>query len=242
MQRSAEDTLPGRRVVRARKTRYVWMVTVLAEAKRRFKESVFDAVPGGRLLWRGPRDVRRVAITFDDGPDEMTEDYLDVLDQLAIPATFFIMGDLAVQRPDLVQEYIRRGHQVASHGFNHRRFPTLSWKELDFELTKSAEAIGPQPVGRPWVRPPYGAIDTRVIGQILARGWVVALWSMDSHDYEETDPGRIIARCAPAAIRPGEVLLFHENQQTTLDALPRIVEGIKGAGYECVTMADLFAV
>lgn len=229
-------------VVCARETRYLWIVLAFADAKRRFKHAVFDAVPGGRLLWRGPATVRRVALTFDDGPDEMTPAYLDVLDDLAVPATFFIVGDGAEQRPEMVREYIRRGHQVAAHGYNHRRFPDLSWRELDDQLARSAAAIGPQPVGRPWVRPPYGAMDARVMAQVIARGWTIALWSLDSHDYEAPDAEGIVARCVPSAVRPGDVLLFHENQQTTLDALPRIVEGLKGAGYECVTMADLFAV
>jgi peptidoglycan/xylan/chitin deacetylase (PgdA/CDA1 family) len=168
----------------------------------------------------------------------MTLEYLDVLDRLGVPATFFVMGDLSEARPDLVREYVRRGHQLASHGFDHRSFPALTWKELAEQLRRTAAAIGPQPVGRPWVRPPHGAFDARVLAQLVAHNWTLALWSLDSRDYSAPDADTIVASCD--GVRPGEVLLFHESQRTTLDALPRIVERVHAAGYECVTMADLF--
>ncbi|HWU86736.1 MAG TPA: polysaccharide deacetylase family protein, partial [Kofleriaceae bacterium] len=78
------------------------------------RNAVFDRVPG--LLRRGPSSPRRVALTFDDGPDHMTGQYLDLLDELGVPATFFVVGASAVARPEAVRDYIRRGHQLASHG------------------------------------------------------------------------------------------------------------------------------
>ncbi len=189
---------------------------------------------------RGPASAgRRVAITFDDGPDDKTLAYLDRLDELAVRATFFIMGDGAEARPDLVREYIRRGHQVAGHGYDHQAFTTLRASELREQLDRTNALIGPQPTLRPWVRPPYGRMDARVLGQLLARGTMIAMWSFDSHDYEVHDPDELVTRCAPENIAPGDVLLFHEGQQWTLDALPRIVERLRGAGYELVTMAEM---
>jgi peptidoglycan/xylan/chitin deacetylase (PgdA/CDA1 family) len=228
-------------VVPAAKLRYLWKVPLFASAKRRLREAMFDAVPGGRLLWRGPSTVKRVALTFDDGPDAMTVEYLDVLDRLGVPGTFFIMGDMSERRPDLVREYMRRGHQIAAHGYDHQNFVDLSGAQLDQQLVKTDAAIGPQPVGRPWVRPPYGAFDPRVLAHIASRGWAVALWSLDSEDYQSENPEAIVKRCDAAHVRPGEVILFHESHRSTLVALPRIVESLHSAGYECVTMADLFA-
>ena len=70
---------------------------------------------------------------------------------------------------------------------------------------------------------------------------MVALWSLDPRDYETKDSDELGARCAPSHVSPGEVLLFHEGQQWTLDALPRIVGALRDEGYEMVTMADMFA-
>jgi peptidoglycan/xylan/chitin deacetylase (PgdA/CDA1 family) len=196
-------------------------------------------MPAGRLLRRGPAAPRRVALTFDDGPDHHTEGFLDVLDHYAVPATFFIMGDMSELRPDLVREYVRRGHQIGSHGYDHHKFTELSQDALAQQLRATDTAIGPQPAGK-WVRPPHGALGLRVMAQLLANDYVIALWSFDSKDYDLKDADATAARVAPEAVTPGDVILFHEGMPTTLEALPRIIEALHADGYECVTMADLF--
>jgi len=199
---------------------------------------MFDRVPG--LLRRGSRAAPRVALTFDDGPDDMTRRYLDALDELGVPATFFVVGDHAAARPELVRDYLRRGHQVAGHGYDHARFTTLSRRALLDQCARTDQAIGGQLTGRPWVRPPHGSLDAASLITLRAAGYVVALWSVDSLDYREHDPDKLASHCVGAA-SAGDVLLFHEGQAWTLDALPKIVAALRGAGLECVTMQDLFA-
>jgi len=203
------------------------------------KNVVFDRVPG--LLRRGPATSKRVALTFDDGPDDMTLRYLDVLDDLGVPATFFVLGEHAHAHPDLVREYVRRGHQVAGHGYDHQRFTKLKRSELLDQCKRTDEAIGGQPTGRSWVRPPHGSLDSLSLISLRAAGYVVAMWSLDSCDYSDRDVDSLSDRCSPNAVSGGEVLLFHEGQEWTLEALPRIVTALHASGLECVTMADLFA-
>ena len=212
---------------------------VLRSLRSYVKEAVFDRVPG--LLRKGPTGVRRIALTFDDGPDELTPSYLDVLDELGVPATVFLLGENAERHPLMVRDYIRRGHQLASHGFDHRRFTELSRSQLLDQCARTEVAIGGQISGRPWVRPPHGSVDATSILSLLAARYTVALWSVDSRDYLDRDVISLAATCAPANIGSGDVLLFHEGQHWTLNALPRIVSALHGAGYELVTMHDLFA-
>lgn len=214
---------------------------LLATAVRRTQDLAQRAVPAGRLLYRGRADARRVALTFDDGPDDFTPGYLEVLDRYGVPGTFFVMGDLCEARPDAIGEYRRRGHQIGGHGYDHTRFTALSWRELDEQLDRTAQMIGPVPEGRLWVRPPYGQFDARALARMWTRGHVVAMWSLDSRDYGHPAADLIAARCAPAHVSPGEVLLFHEGHQHTIDALPTIIERLVDDGYELVTMADLVA-
>lgn len=203
------------------------------------KRVLFDRVPG--LLRRGPVSGKRVALTFDDGPDELTPRYLDALDELGVPATFFVLGEYVDARPALARHYLRRGHQVAGHGYDHTRFTALSPRALLDQCRRTERVLDGQVTGRPWVRPPHGAIGATSIVTLLAAGYTVALWSLDSCDYDDRDPASLAARCAPDQVSSGEVLLFHEGQEWTLAALPRIVGSLRDAGYECVTMYDLFA-
>jgi len=203
------------------------------------KNVVFDRLPG--CLRRGPGLARRVALTFDDGPDDHTARYLDKLDELGVPATFFVCGRNAELHPELVREYVRRGHQLAGHGFDHQRFSRLGRRGLLDQCARTDRAIGGQISGRSWGRPPHGDLDVASIATLLANGYTIALWSFDACDYEDKDAASLVARCAPAKIVPGDVLLFHEGQAWTLDALEPIVLGLRGAGYELVTMHDLFA-
>lgn len=214
----------------------------MASVLGRVKNAVFDAMPPSFVIRRGPATARRVAVTFDDGPDDLTGEYLDLLDRLAVPATFFVMGDRSSAQPQRVREYVRRGHQIAGHGWDHQSFPTLSTAALREQLRRTEAVLGPSTTPRPWVRPPHGALSPRTVAQLVGSGYTIALWSFDSKDYEIQDPDALVARCDPSRLAPGEVLLFHEGQRWTLEALPRIVANLRGAGFECVTMADLFAV
>lgn len=212
---------------------------VVSSVRNFVRNAVYDRVPG--LLRRGPTTARRIALTFDDGPDHMTGRYLDQLDKLGVPATFFVNGSLALEHPAAVLDYLRRGHQLASHGFDHTRFTKLGRRALLDQCERTEKAIGGQITGKPWVRPPHGAIDLGSLLTLLAAGYTVAMWTLDPCDYSDQDPASLAAKCAPQHVAPGEVLLFHEGQQWTIDALPAIVQPLQADGYEFVTMHDLFA-
>lgn len=210
---------------------------VITTVRALVKNAVLDVLPS--VLRRGSPTTNRVALTFDDGPDLLSERYLDLLDDLGVPATFFLIGARAANHPQLVREYLRRGHQLAGHGFDHMRFNRLSRRALLEQCAKTDEALGGQLHGRPWVRPPHGTLDATSLVNLVASGHTIAMWSLDSKDYDTTDPAQVVEQCA--GITAGEVVLFHEGQQWTLEALPHIVAGIHAAGLECVTMHDLFA-
>jgi peptidoglycan/xylan/chitin deacetylase (PgdA/CDA1 family) len=212
---------------------------VITSVRTLVKNAVFDRVPG--LLRKGPANTKRVALTFDDGPDSLTTRYLELLDDLGVPGTFFVCGDRAEQHPELVREYIRRGHQIAGHGYDHTRFTKLKRRQLLEQLEKTERAIGGQVSGRPWVRPPHGSVDAASLLAIRTAGYVVAMWSVDSCDYVDKDPVSLAERCSAKAVGAGDVLLFHEGQEWTLEALPTIVASLQASGLECVTMHDLFA-
>lgn len=212
---------------------------MIRDLAKKAVKPLLQRTSGGRILWRGPSDVRRVALTFDDGPHELTGRTLKLLGELGVPATFFLLGAAVSECPDDVRRYLRGGHQVASHGYTHQRFTKLQPGELRAELADTERVIGPTPTPG-WVRPPHGSISPLDISTLLVCGYTVAMWSLDSNDHDHLSAAEIADRCSPDKVRPGEVLLFHEGEPETLAALPTIIERIHADGYEITTMADLF--
>lgn len=196
-----------------------------------------DLAPRGVLVRHGSRKVPRVALTFDDGPDEMTPQYLDMLDRLAVRATFFLIGTACERRPEAVREIVARGHEVASHGHTHKIFPSLSAGALSAELAKVAELIPPTERRRALLRPPRGAVSPRSLLRCAAAGYTTVLWSLDSDDCRTTSADEVVA--GVRAARAGEIVLLHEGQQWTLDALPAIVASLRSAGLSPVTVGEM---
>jgi peptidoglycan/xylan/chitin deacetylase (PgdA/CDA1 family) len=217
------------------------MIDALAQKSplRRAVRFAADAVlPASLLVSRGPADRSRVALTFDDGPDAATRDYLDVLDRFGAAATFFVLGKSCRERGADVLEMIRRGHEMAGHGYTHKQFTSMSRRELAAELSATA-ALLPVPRGRALVRPPEGKIAPRSLLDCFLAGYTTVLWSLDSGDWHNRTPEAVAEAVAPERVRPGEIVLLHEGQRWTLAALPRILAGLKGAGFELVTVGEL---
>jgi peptidoglycan/xylan/chitin deacetylase (PgdA/CDA1 family) len=216
----------------------------LKTAARRSAKSLAEAVlPSSLIVWRGPEGPargRRIALTFDDGPNESTEDYLVVLRSFAAQATFFVVGEQCARHPELVARIAADGHQLAGHGYTHRRFPELGAAELRDELLRTA-ALLPKSVGsRPLVRPPHGALSIGSVLTCARAGFTTALWSHDSGDWCTQRPQDVVeAFRDDEASRPGAVVLLHEGQDWTMAALPEILRMLKETGHELVTMGAL---
>ncbi len=212
---------------------------------RAFAEAI---MPPSMVVWRGPdgrsrggsEGKSRVALTFDDGPDAMTPGYLSVLDRFDARATFFVVGELCARHPDQVQDIARRGHEVAGHGYTHRRFPRLAPSELEDELGRTAALLPRSASRRRLVRPPHGAVSLSSMVTCARAGFTMVLWSYDSGDSRTTRSDDVIAAFAKDdAPGPGDIVLLHEGQAWTMDALPMVLEALRKAGHELVTVGEL---
>jgi peptidoglycan/xylan/chitin deacetylase (PgdA/CDA1 family) len=206
---------------------------------RRLLRRVASRLPTWSLVLSGPQSQRRIAFTFDDGPDDRTLEYLAVLAAQGVKATFFVIGSQAKARPDLIRKIVEAGHEVAGHGLTHRTFPSLSPGTLRAEL-RETEAVLPRPDrGRPLVRPPRGAITLRSLAVTIWSGFTTVLWSIDSDDCRSSDPADLIERLRPEQLRAGDIVLLHENQTWDLEALPQIIERLHASGFQLVTVSEL---
>jgi peptidoglycan-N-acetylglucosamine deacetylase len=195
-------------------------------------------VPARVLVVRGRRGDRRVALTFDDGPDPLTRAYLDVLERHGARATFFVLGRTIEDRIDDLGDMVRRGHEVAGHGFSHKRFTRMNGAELRGELARTAALLPPGP-GRALVRPPHGVATARSLLRCARAGYRTVLWSCDSGDGQARTPGEVAAWLAPERVRPGDIVLLHEGQPWTLDALPTVLDRLRRAGYTFSTVSEI---
>lgn len=207
--------------------------------RRALRSAVEELAPPSLLVLRGPASERRVALSFDDGPDAMTGEYLDALDRFGARATFFLLGSAIERHPEALHEIVRRGHEVASHSYSHRRFPTLSAAAMGEELARTAALLPPARRTPPLFRPPQGNVSARSLLRTAAAGYTTMLWSLDSDDCRTEDPEQVMARVAPGRVAPGEIILLHEGQRWTLEALPRILERLVRAGYRFDTASEL---
>ena len=128
---------------------------------------------------------------------------------------------------------------MASHSYSHRQYPTLPARAITEDLARTAALLPPSRRGRPLFRPPRGSVSLRSLLHTAAAGYTTVLWSLDSDDCRSQDPKVVAARVAPEHVAPGEIVLLHEGQRWTLDALPRILDGLARAGYRLDTTSEL---
>ncbi|HEX6276477.1 MAG TPA: polysaccharide deacetylase family protein [Polyangiaceae bacterium] len=199
-------------------------------------------VPPDFIAWSGPKPRGtprgRVALTFDDGPTELTRGYLSVLARYDVKATFFVVGELCARYPELVDAIARAGHELAGHGYTHRRFTELTRAELRGELERTQALLPKCGRRRPFVRPPHGALSLRSSLECARAGFRLVLWSRDSGDWREKRASDV-ARAFDTPPGAGDIVLCHDGQAWTLQALPAILENSRKAGHELCTVGEL---
>jgi len=205
-----------------------------------------EAKPAARLIRESSnKELKRVAITFDDGPDEyFTPQVLDILKEYNVKATFFIVGSVASKNPDVLKRIDEEGHVVASHGWSHSNFTKLSNKKIAQELQKTNDLIE-EITGKPTslFRLPYGDFNQRVLETVANEGYHNIYWSIDPRDWSGISSKEIVNHIKEK-IEPGAIILLHSNGSkdsipNTAKALPHIIEYLQEQGYEMVTIPEL---
>ncbi len=183
-----------------------------------------------------------VALTFDDGPGPYTDRVLDLLGGFGAQATFFDVGRNILAWPDLERREAREG-VVGDHSWSHPVLTTLAEPGLFAQMARTQRLIS-RLSGQPpaWLfRPPYGAFDDRVLRAARMLGMLPVLWSITA-DVGPQSP-QAIADGVAAAVRPGSIILLHENrgQGSTASAVGSILTTLRDKGLQAVTLPQLFA-
>lgn len=182
---------------------------------------------------------KQVALTFDDGPDpRTTPQVLDMLKKYHAKATFFMLGGKISGNESLVKRIADEGNEVGNHSFDHSNFTKLSHEQIvsQIESTNSLieKACGKKPF---YFRPPYGATDERVKQAV---GMSQLLWTVDTKDWENHNTAAIMTNIKNQ-LRPNGIILMHDIHQTSVNALPTVLDYLVNQGYHFVTVSQLMA-
>lgn len=199
-------------------------------------------------LSRGPRDGRRLALTFDDGPAErFTSQVLDVLREQQVPATFFVCGENVEAYPDLLRHIVADGHEIGNHTYSHPFLYFKSRRRITEEIDRTQATIEKVVGFRPSLfRPPYGGRWFGLVPALLERGMRLVLWSVAGYDWKKDASG--ITDAILRRLKPGAVILLHDGRETraasevdrspTVLALPAIIAGARLQGYSFAPLRD----
>ena len=195
-----------------------------------------------RMRCRARRAGRRVALTFDDGPDpQRTPAVLDLLARQGVRATFFVVGARAEAHPELVRRMATEGHVVGNHSYTHSwRFPLRSLGRTMEELRRTGEVLhritGRQPR---LFRPPFGVTNPTIARAVRRLGLDPVGWSIRSLDTMGQSPERVAARIL-RRLHPGAVILLHDRCAGSERLVGLLVEGLRSRGLEPGALPELF--
>ncbi|HYK10142.1 MAG TPA: polysaccharide deacetylase family protein [Gemmatimonadales bacterium] len=202
----------------------------------------------GRSVGHGPRDGRRVYLTFDDGPSpSATARILDVLAAERVPAAFFMVGDFVRRMPALARAVSEAGHEVGNHTQTHiklhRRGPGRIRRELEEAHGVISEAAGKVPRT---FRAPHGYRNPFVGRTVMRLRYTLFGWTFGVWDSARPGAGEIRSRVR-RKLSAGSIILLHDgdgydfdgDRTQTADALPGIIHDARDAGYEFAPLGEL---
>ncbi len=186
------------------------------------------------------REDKVITVSFDAswGGDK-TLKILDLLDQYNAKATFFLVGIWVDKYPELVKEIAARGHEIGNHSDSHAHFTQISESKIRQELDSCSDKIETLTGVRPTLfRPPYGDYNSKVITVVRDEGYEAVQWSVDSLDWKNRGVEDLVKR-ATNNIQPGDIILFHNDSDFIVDALPAILSYYQEQGFTMIPAKDI---
>ena len=190
------------------------------------------------VLRRLPTDERVAWLTIDDGPSDDTLPILDVLDAHGAKATFFLVGDRARARPDLVRQIVDRGHGVGNHSATHPQawfWALPPWRIRD-EIERTQATLRDLTGATPhWFRAVVGMANPFVASVLKSQGLTRVAWSARGYDAFASNP-EVVARRIERTLSPGAIVLLHEGAAHggNVETVRVVLARLRANGYRLV--------
>lgn len=185
-------------------------------------------------------DKKVIALTFDAawGADK-TQGILDVMEQYGAKGTFFLVGFWIDKYEKETKAIAEAGFDIGNHSRNHLNMPKLSDNEIKNEIEYVNDRVFDLTGKKPkYFRAPFGDYSNKLMTSLEELNMVGVQWSIDSLDWKGLSAKQIYERVVPKA-KSGDIVLFHNNSDHVLDALPLVLSALKGQGFEFVILSQL---
>lgn len=195
------------------------------------------------IYFRGNRNQKNIALTFDDGPHPIyTVKIMNLLKKHNMKATFFVNGKYIDKNPDILMKLFKEDHEIGNHGYSHRN---LIFKRIDFvkdEITHTDKLIE-KICGfeTDLVRPPYLRLDIFSCIAFKRLKKKIIMGNLSSHDYKSTNAEKLAEKILKK-VKNGSILIFHDgggDRQVTLDALKIIIPKLIEKGYNFKKISEM---
>src|SRR6202521_1563793 len=220
-----------------------------------FTDESYNAIPLSYNIDRIGAANKKIAISFDDGPDpSWTPKILDILKEKKAPGVFFVIGDEANKRPDILKREYTEPHEIGNHSFTHPKFDEISHTQIRWELNLTQRLIeSTLGVKTILFRPPYGIDHQPEYAEEIVQlpvaqemGYLIVGQRIDPDDWSLRDGNTILAHeIVDSVLRQadkGNIILLHDgggDRTQTLAALPQIIDALRDRGYQLVSVSDL---
>ena len=200
----------------------------------------------GKIYSRGDSKSKKIALTFDDGPNDTSlSKVLDLLKEEDIKASFFFIGKNILERKIEVERTYNEGHLVLNHSYTHSNFDTASQETVTSEIKKTNdiinEILGVVPT---LYRPPYGVITENEKVAVKNLGMNIVLWNVDGEDWNTKRSLDYVVSTQEKETKNGSVVLMHTqpDKDMSYEALKKLIPYYRNQGYEFVRLDELLGV
>lgn len=183
------------------------------------------------------QEVKKIALTFDDGPNyKYTLPLLEGLRQRNVKVTFFLLGQEVTEHPEIVKKIAQEGHMIGNHSYYHKNLCEMPRDEAIMQVSRTNEVIYEVTGQYPQlIRPPFGRAPEDLVYE---PPMVETLWTIDSRDWELSDVGTIMENVLPNA-EENAIILMHDSSQSSVQAALAIVDSLQERGYTFVTLDEI---
>jgi len=183
-----------------------------------------------------------VALTFDDGPTQRTDEILKVLDEESVKATFFLVGSSIEKYPEETKKLAEDGQEIGNHSYSHRRMVLMGYDTVMREIEDTDALIREAGyTGEILFRPPNCKKLFILPWYLYQNGRTTITFDIEPNTYPEVNKSaESIAEYVIRNTRPGSIILLHPMyDEVSAQAIPLIIRGLKEKGYEFKTVSEL---